>query len=87
MQTPANGVIDYLVSGMYAVSSVNSVLLGLLLAFEQLPSLSGKPLRDTEREIRALQVMLRHYEEKLVSQIPRMPVAESSSSEPDSQAS
>ena len=57
------------------------------LLAEQLPSLSGKRLRDTEREIRALQVMLRHYEEKLVSQIPRMPVAESSPSEPDSQAS
>lgn len=57
------------------------------LLAEQLPSLSGKRLRDTEREIRAMQVMLRHYEEKLVSQIPRMSVAESSSSEPDSQAS
>lgn len=44
------------------------------LLAEQLPSLSGKRLRDTEREIRAMQVMLRHYEEKLVSQIPRMSV-------------
>lgn len=57
------------------------------LLAEQLPRLEGNPLRDTERELRALQLMIRHYEGKLASLSPKTPVPESQSADPDSLAS
>jgi hypothetical protein len=56
------------------------------LLAEQVPRLEGKRLRDAERELRALQLMIRHYEGKLASRPVRMPMPESNSSGPDSLA-